>query len=63
LANSASVVRDDWLYSACIGIERAADTGDDAAILAAWQTCEAALEPWARVAHRAASVSESTFRQ
>lgn len=48
LMNSAAVVRDDWLYSACASVERAAVAGDAAALKAAWQTCEAALEPWMR---------------
>ena len=57
LANSASVVRDDWLYSACVGIERAAVAGDEAAIKAAWQTCEAALEPWRHPVDPSAALS------
>jgi signal transduction histidine kinase/CheY-like chemotaxis protein len=46
LMNSAAVVRDDWLFAACASVERAAVAGDEAALITAWQTCEAALEPW-----------------
>lgn len=46
LKNSAAVVRDNRLYTACGALEDAADTRDPSAAITAWATCEAALAPW-----------------
>ena len=60
LLNSAAVVRDDWLYASCAAVERAAVAGDAATLQTAWQTCEAALEPWTH-AEPASAASDKIF--
>jgi two-component system capsular synthesis sensor histidine kinase RcsC len=46
LMNSATAVRDDWLFTASAAVERAAIAKDGVALAVAWEACESALQPW-----------------
>ena len=46
LKNSAAVVRDDNLYTACCAVESAAGVADLVGVQRHWSECQRALDPW-----------------
>jgi signal transduction histidine kinase/CheY-like chemotaxis protein len=46
MTNSAAVVRDDRLFTACAALEAAAVAADATTAAAAWTSCRVALQPW-----------------
>jgi HPt (histidine-containing phosphotransfer) domain-containing protein len=59
LKNSAVVVRDDALFDACTGLERAAAARDALAAERWWKRCGPLIEQWAPSTH---AISSSALR-